>query len=370
MFKALVIGDPHFETKNLQEVDIFIEKITSLARKTSPDFIVCLGDLLHHHERIYVDPLTRAIKFLKTMAKQAKTFLIVGNHERRNNSDFLTDIHPYTGIKDTMQNLVIVDKPLIHVQKDEESGSTSNFLMVPYVSPGRLKEALNTLQLAQKDGWASQNIDAIFCHQEIRGVQLGPIKSEIGDVWELNLPTLISGHIHEYNVLQPNVIYPGSPFQQTFSENPDKAVCLFGFNPSFDINNPIPLLEVKTLQGLEPSIEYKAKYVRISLSMKVKHVLTIKPSDVKEVFAKPNQILKVLIKGSSAEIKALQSSGNLKHLVNQGIKFKTIPIEERKTKVSMIKDVSKKPFLQLFRELIQEDKELLPYFDNIFSTNV
>lgn len=369
MFRVLVIGDPHFETKNLPEAEIFIDKVANVARKTKPHFIVCLGDLLHHHERIYVDPLAKAVKFLTTLANYAKTFLIVGNHERRNNSDFLSDIHPYVGLKDS-DNIVIVDKPILHTEMSEDETLVSNFLMCPYVPPGRFKEALNTVKLEQKEGWASQNIDAIFCHQEIRGVQLGAIKSVDGDIWEDDFPTLISGHIHEYNLLKSNVLYVGSPFQQTFSESTNKAVCLFGFNPSFDINNSIPLKEVSSLEELQPSIKYKAKYVRISLGMKVKIVKTIKPSDILKINAKPDQIIKVMIKATAPELKALQQSGNLKHLTMQGIKFKLVPIDERKSKISLNKEVQKKPYLQLFKEIVSNDKDLLPFFINLFGDDV
>ena len=54
----LAIGDPHFRIDNIPEVEMFIEKIGKLANDKQPDLIICLGDLLHTHERIHTIPLT------------------------------------------------------------------------------------------------------------------------------------------------------------------------------------------------------------------------------------------------------------------------------------------------------------------------
>ena len=39
MVNILVIGDPHFKTDNVIEVELFIEKITNLANEKKPDII-------------------------------------------------------------------------------------------------------------------------------------------------------------------------------------------------------------------------------------------------------------------------------------------------------------------------------------------
>lgn len=79
--KVIAIGDPHFKTDNIQEVDIFIEKMYNLAVKEEPNLIVILGDLLHTHERIHVDPLNKAYEFIDKMRKISKTIILVGNHD-------------------------------------------------------------------------------------------------------------------------------------------------------------------------------------------------------------------------------------------------------------------------------------------------
>ena len=55
--KVLFIGDPHIQISNLQEVELFMEKIINLATEKQPDLIVIAGDLLHDHERIHTTAL-------------------------------------------------------------------------------------------------------------------------------------------------------------------------------------------------------------------------------------------------------------------------------------------------------------------------
>ena len=40
MVSVIAIGDPHFMTKNIPEVELFIEKSLELIESRSPDFIV------------------------------------------------------------------------------------------------------------------------------------------------------------------------------------------------------------------------------------------------------------------------------------------------------------------------------------------
>ena len=79
--KIIAIGDPHFKIDNIQEVDMLIDRVTSLCSSQRPDLIVILGDLLHTHERLHVTPLNKAYEFVDKMRKIAKTIILVGNHD-------------------------------------------------------------------------------------------------------------------------------------------------------------------------------------------------------------------------------------------------------------------------------------------------
>ena len=81
MTTVLFIGDQHFKTTNIPEVELFIQKITELAKEKSPDLIILAGDLLDCHERLHTFPLNKAYEFIDNMRKISKTFVIVGNHD-------------------------------------------------------------------------------------------------------------------------------------------------------------------------------------------------------------------------------------------------------------------------------------------------
>src|SRR5438067_639302 len=132
---CLTIGDPHFKVDNAIETDEMSRKIISLAHKEPPDFIVVLGDVLDRHENIHVDPLERSTLFLEQLSLIAPLYVIIGNHDRPNNSIFLTSQHPFNSFKRWPQT-TIVDKVVTATIKGRQ------FCFVPYVPPGRFMEAL------------------------------------------------------------------------------------------------------------------------------------------------------------------------------------------------------------------------------------
>jgi UDP-2,3-diacylglucosamine pyrophosphatase LpxH len=81
MTTFLVIGDVHIKTDNIQEVDIFIEKIKNLALEKKPDIIILLGDILHEHERIHTTSLNKAYELIDILRQIQKTYVLVGNHD-------------------------------------------------------------------------------------------------------------------------------------------------------------------------------------------------------------------------------------------------------------------------------------------------
>jgi len=211
----LLIGDPHFKINNTLESERFIKETLDYVNKEKDNigFIVVLGDVLHTHEKVHLQPLCRAVNFIKALAQIKYTFVLVGNHDRINNKVFLTEEHALLGLKN-QQNIQIVDK----VKK------ARNFLFVPYVEPGRFQEALDTIDYDIKE------IKAIFAHQEFYGAKMKSITSEIGDRWPEENPPVFSGHIHCYQQVQDNIIYIGTPYQIHFGESEDKALALLKLN--------------------------------------------------------------------------------------------------------------------------------------------
>ncbi len=133
----LVIGDPHFKVSNAEQTREMVKAIVELAKKRRPDIIVCLGDTLDTHGRLHTDPLCEAIKFFKQLKRIAPLRIIIGNHDRRNNSDFLTDRHPFTAIDEEWTDTLIADKVLSEIANDHQ------LVYVPYVPNGKFIEALD-----------------------------------------------------------------------------------------------------------------------------------------------------------------------------------------------------------------------------------
>ena len=187
----LFIGDPHFQVNNITEVDLFLQKITTLAKQKQPDLIIIAGDLLHTHERLHTIALNKAYDLVNNMRNIAKTYVLVGNHDYIQNQQFLTKNHWMNALKEWC-NTIIVDKVI------SETINGQKFVFIPYVSPGRFQEALETFP----EKWTDAT--CIFAHQEFFGCKMGAIISVEGDKWPLDYPMVISGHIHSRQMPQKN----------------------------------------------------------------------------------------------------------------------------------------------------------------------
>jgi DNA repair exonuclease SbcCD nuclease subunit len=97
--KLLLLGDPHFKKDNLDIMSKVCQEILEIIDKRKPDLVISLGDTLDTHERLYLPALTNATKFYQDIAKKCELVVLIGNHDRQNNSDFLSEIHPFVGLK-------------------------------------------------------------------------------------------------------------------------------------------------------------------------------------------------------------------------------------------------------------------------------
>ena len=340
---ALIIGDPHFKVSNVRETDAMVEAIVRTVNERHPDIIVVLGDILDRHEVIHVSPLTRAIKFLKRLSEIAPTYVLIGNHDLKNNRQFLSDEHPFFALKFWGPNMIIVDTTtLVNIK-----GHT--FTFVPYVPPGRFEEALNMCP-----GW--ENSTCIFAHQEFRGAQMGAIISTEGDNWPLTNTYVISGHIHDYQEPQVNILYTGTPIQHAFGDRHDKTISYFTYNSSTERNHE-----------------------RIDLGLPRKHIIRLTCAEVSTYVPQPNCELKIIIRGTSGEIKAIMKHPNIDTWKRCGYKiaYKDIPLD----KVAIINDnngnesipqivQSKAPlrFSMVLYNAVSSNPRLGPLYNRIFGS--
>lgn len=336
--KVLIIGDPHFKVSNRRETDIMVKDILDEAKKHQPHFIVVLGDVLDRHEIIHVNPLTRAISFLQALTQYAPTYVLIGNHDLKNNQEFLSEEHPFTALK-SWKDITIVDRPLARTIGDQ------CFVFVPYVPPGQF---LAALERTSSEGTPSEvpvwtKARCIFAHQEFRGCHMGAIISSEGDVWNPEWPLVISGHIHDYQQLQRNMLYPGTPIQHTYSDRQDKGITLCHFPPSTD--------------------EYQC--TRLTLTVPLKHIVRLSYHQLTRPPVVQGEA-KIIISGTSNEIKGLQSHPTIEAWKKEGHKivFKTLAGDKGNTLATPNTQV--RSYREELLSALQEQPTLLSLYQEIF----
>jgi len=327
MIKVLTLGDPHFKVNNVQDSEEMTNKFVELAKQISPNFIVVLGDVLDKHSSIHVIPLMKCQILIYSLSQIAPTFVLVGNHDRPNNSNYLTDEHPFGALKQ-WKDTYIVDKVI------EYYCLNRRFIFAPYVPPGKFKDALNTIENP------FENVTAYFAHQEILGAKMGAIISQAGDEWSLSNSLLISGHVHGYDMLQPNMIYTGTPYQHNFGEG-NKTVSLFTFSENGEWNQE-----------------------RFDLGLKKKIIIYLTPEKIYDYEPPEDKLVKLVIKGDESSIKTIAKLEKISQLKKRGVKvvFKVDSNLEsnNETKKSQMKYKDR-----LLLE-IGKDKEVREWFSKLF----
>jgi DNA repair exonuclease SbcCD nuclease subunit len=330
---VLAIGDPHFKVANVAESEQMTVNLIKVASQINPTFIVDLGDTLHRHETIHVAPLMRAENMLKQLSQIAPTYILIGNHDRPNNSNFLTDEHPFNALKE-WHNMKVVDTTYEAIHNDQR------FIFVPYVPPGRFQEALDRLTPSTVKEMA------IFAHQEFYGAKMGAIVSNDGDKWPLENSLIVSGHIHDYDEPQPNIIYTGTPMQHAFGDRSDKTVSIFRFYSNGTW-----------------------KQERIDLGLIKREIKYLRPDQVHDFMPDPNKLIKVVIKGEDSEIKGVVKLEKIKELKKMGVMvaFKTmLSNDDPITNSTKSNHIS---FLDRLFSEISNDAGQVRWFKKIFYNN-
>ncbi len=344
----LIIGDTHFKTDNIEQVNEFIDKTIEYIKNKSYDFIILLGDILHTHERLHTIPLNKAHELILRIKKLYPVFVLVGNHDYINNQQFLSENHWMNALK-YIDNIYIVDK------STKFSYGSFKFTLVPYVPNGSFLEALNSenslltyeedfVETTQDFDWEESHL--IFAHQEFKGCKMGAIISENGDVWDENSPMVISGHIHSKQKPQKNILYTGSALPVAFGESEDNTI----LEVIMENNDVI--------------------YNEINLGLKQKKIIYLDVENIKTYDPEKNKdkILKICIKGSLDSFKTITKTKEYKNLIKKGIKiaFKPIKIDNKVD----ITNIDTSDFLKIVNENIQKmnDKYLKDFFVEILKT--
>jgi DNA repair exonuclease SbcCD nuclease subunit len=140
------IGDVHISDNHLHlSREAMAGSIKLVEKDRDVDFVVVMGDVFDRHDNVKLSHMTLAHKFIKDLSALKPTVVLVGNHDRVNNKDFMSPIHPYMGIKDEPKKLYIADRPKLLILRKVVDGVEKHFkiLFMPYVEPGRFVEAIN-----------------------------------------------------------------------------------------------------------------------------------------------------------------------------------------------------------------------------------
>ena len=330
---ALVIGDPHFKVSNVKETTEMTRRILDIATQKQPHFIVCLGDVLDRHENIHVVPLEQATLFLNGLRQIAPLYVIIGNHDRPNNYNFLTTEHPFNALK-VWPNTKIVDFPLL------ETISGHKFLFVPGEKNPKMSREERLFPFLQ-------DVTAVFCHQEFINAKMGAIRSTEGDPWPLHWPYVISGHIHDFDQLATNLLYVGTPIQHAFGDRDDKTISWFTWeDPSSIQESVIP------------------QHERLEMGLPRKIIVRLTCSEAANYVKSPDTQLKLIITGTSAEIKAAMKLDSLKKLASEGVKVAYDHVKE--TLPPSFPTSSTLKYSERFYEAVSSDPALKRQYERLF----
>jgi DNA repair exonuclease SbcCD nuclease subunit len=243
-----------------------------------------------------------------------------------NNQQFLTDNHWMNGMKE-WENVTIVDKVI----------KVDNFVLLPFVPPGRFEEALNTLDEEWKD------VSAIFCHQEFLGCKMGAIESTEGDKWPLDYPEIISGHIHDKQKPQKNIYYTGSCMQHAFGESHNKTIAWLSF--------------------CDNECGYSTE--EICLNLPKKKIVYLDVGDLEDYdIPETEDMLRLTVSGNCEEFKAFKKTKKYQQMTKKGVKvfYQPVKIKEEKEHRNV------EDFLTILDDMVSKENnsDLYSAYNHIF----
>lgn len=348
-FKILCLGDPHFKVNNLPVMKLYVDQIEKLVLEEKPDLTVILGDVLHNHSHLNVFPLCDAIDFIKKVSSLSKTVLLIGNHDRPSDSVYLSPIHPFYGL-DSLEDfsgkktgLIICDS----VKKFSLKKGKKEFLFVgvPYVPPGRFEEALSTIG-------SLEGVDLIFAHQEFKGCRMGKIVSTEGDLWSLDSPSVVSGHIHSYQRIQKNLLYVGTAMQHDFGEVEEKGVFFFTYSSS---------QEKTSLPSTSPNHFWNHK--RRPLKLPLKKTQRISFSEIAKTKPSWDGELRIIISGTPEEINTAAKMKKISEWQKKGIKVIYDDLEVTRPPSAI--EVNRVDFFLTLEEEISSNQDAVHFFKRL-----
>ena len=296
--RILAIGDPHIRADDLDGARVMCARLVAMAREARPDCIVLLGDTLHTHERVHTLAFRQAVALIRALAELAELFVLIGNHDFINNSQFMTDNHPFGALRE-WPSVTVVDRAL----RVERAGYA--LVLAPYVPPGRFQEALDTVR------WRDAAV--VFAHQEFRGARMtGGFASQEGDPWPDDWPLVVSGHIHGAQWVGRRVVYVGVPRDQEFVAG--------------ETQRHLALITLRA-DG--------ARYDTLPTRLPRKHKICLDLPDAKRFRPDASAAVKLVVRAPRAELKTFARSAHCRELQKNGVRVSLEPTDA----LSVVPDV-------------------------------
>jgi DNA repair exonuclease SbcCD nuclease subunit len=335
MTRLLCIGDVHIHTTNIPVIEDFLTRIEEIIMSNDDiDAVVLMGDILHTHERLHTSAFNMATHVFKTISRLLPLYVLVGNHDYINNSQFQSDNHWMNCFKNfsarSDERITIIDRSTsLLINK-------TRIAMCPYVPDGRFIEALNNIP-----DWKTYQL--ILAHQALDGAKMGAIVCEGVEKWDLDYPLVVSGHIHDKQWVQPNLYYTGSSLQHAFGESHDKTIA-----------------DITITNG-------EVKVNEINLGLRQKRILYVDTEDLTSLDNtewREDSEYRVTIQGSAEEFARFKKSQRYKRLSERGIKIvfkhRRGYIEERKSVTQTCHQTER--FTDILARLLSDDSQLFELY--------
>lgn len=317
--KILAVGDLHCRPQYLNDFLKVKEQILITVEKHKPDIVVLLGDTLHNHSQVHTDAFNAVYGLVKSLAviDGLRTYMLIGNHDYRSNSEFCTENHPFNSFKNYVN---VVDKPVMLI-----ADKLHRIAFMPYVPPGRFAEAFAFV--------SEDKPEIIFAHQEFKRADFG-IVSQHGDEWDMPIP-VISGHIHDKQVLKNNIMYVGTPYMTTFGESEDKTVCMLHLGRN----------------KKDGSLSVKKEEIVLDVPKRVTLRRTVDTAT--EGIIATSDYIRVIVSDEAAKILSFKKSNDYKKLQDMGVK---VVLEA--TGVDNHVTTTKETYLDILRVMTKDDEKL------------
>lgn len=283
----LIVGDLHFKPGNVRQTTIIQHDIMQILSTREILMVILLGDTLDSHEKINMECYNRACDLFEIiMSTGVPLFVLIGNHDRANNKVYMTNRHPFRGYCN-VPGIKIIDRCYIHeFTVTQLDGNIANlkFCFVPFVPDGMYLQALSDCNINVSD------MSIFFSHSEFQGCKINKISKNKCDIWPSEYPLNISGHIHDEEIVQENLIYVGTPFQHTYADSIDKGLFLMDLK-----TGEFKLEKIKT--RVPPKVTWQIHYTQLQQltlnpNLDIKLEIFGPTSHVKELMKRPDMVAK------------------------------------------------------------------------------